>query len=31
MVANPITVNNFDPLFGCKAAGRASDSMTAPA
>ena len=31
MVVNPITVNNFVSLFGCTPAGRASDSMTAPA
>ena len=31
MVADPITVNSFTSLFGCMRAGRASDSMTAPA
>ena len=30
-LVNPITVNNFASLFGCTPAGRASDSMTAPA
>ena len=27
----PITINNFASLFCCTPAGRASDSMTAPA
>ena len=31
MVVNQITVNNFASLFGCRPAGRALDSMTAPA
>ena len=31
MVVNPITVNKFASLYGCTPAGRASDSMTAPA
>ena len=31
IAVNPITVNNFASLFGCTPAGRASDSMTAPA
>ena len=31
MVINPITVNNFASLISCMPAGRASDSMTAPA
>ena len=31
MVVNPITVNNFASLFDCTPAGRASDTMTAPA
>ena len=31
MVVNAVTVNKFASLFGCMSAGRASDSMTAPA
>ena len=31
VVVNPITVNKFASLFGCTPAGRASDSITAPA
>ena len=30
LVFNPITVNNFPPLFNCTPVGRASDSMMAP-
>ena len=31
MIVNPITVKYFAFLFGCSPAGRASDSMAAPA
>ena len=30
LVFNPITVNNFAPLFNCTPVGRASDSVIAP-
>ena len=30
LVFNPITVNNFAPLFNCMPVGRASDSVMAP-
>ena len=29
LVINPTSVNSYDSLFNCTAAGRASDSMTA--